>query len=171
VLTGVVVGICFVASGCGGSANSHVAQLSTERGSAPSADLPHNRALAYAGCMHTHGVPRWPDPGNSGSPNQSPLTLRELGVTSSQLTAAQQACRSLVPTASATQHSPHILAQALRFSQCMRGHGSTDFPDPESNGAIAIPHSMENSPMYLAALHICLHKYGPPPPPGSASKT
>ena len=47
----------------------------------------------------------------------------------------------------------------------MRAHGATSFPDPESNGAITIPHAMESSPAYLAALHFCLHKYGVPPPP------
>ena len=47
----------------------------------------------------------------------------------------------------------------------MRAHGAASFPDPESSGAIVIPHAMENSPAYLAALHFCLHKYGVPPPP------
>jgi hypothetical protein len=50
----------------------------------------------------------------------------------------------------------------------MRAHGSANFPDPESNGAIVIPHSMENSPAYLAALHFCIRKYGVPPPPARA---
>jgi hypothetical protein len=120
--------------------------------------------------MHTHGVPLWPDPESNGSSDQSPLTLHQLGVTSSQLTAAEQACRSLLPTHSATQQSPHLLAQALQFSRCMRAHGATNFPDPNSNGAITIPHAIENSPVYLAALHFCLHKYGAPPPPTPAAK-
>ena len=81
--------------------------------------------------------------------------------------AAQHACRTLLPTYSASEQ-PQDLAQALRFSQCMRAHGSTNFPDPESNGAIRIPHAMENSPMYLAALNFCIHKYGVPPPPSPA---
>ena len=72
-----------------------------------------------------------------------------------------------MPTYSATQQS-HVLAEALRFSRCMRAHGAVNFPDPESNGAIAIPHAMENSPTYLAALHFCIHKYGVPPPPSPA---
>ena len=42
------------------------------------------------------------------------------------------------------------------------------FPDPESNGAIVIPHAMENSPTYLAALHFCIQKYGVPPAPSPA---
>jgi len=52
----------------------------------------------------------------------------------------------------------------------MRAHGAANFPDPESDGAITIPHAMENSPAYLAALNFCLHKYGAPPPPRSPGK-
>lgn len=120
--------------------------------------------------MHTHGVPLWPDPESSGSSDESPLTLRRLGVSSSQLAGAEQACRPLLPTCSVTQQSPHVLAQALRSSQCMRAHGATNLPDPKSNGVITIPHAMENSPAYLAALHFCLHEYGAPPPPSPAGK-
>jgi hypothetical protein len=166
----VPVAACLVllAAACGRSTGSHVAHLatSTTQSGQASVGSTQDRALAFAHCMRTHGVPLWPDPGSSGSP----LTLRQLGVSSSQLADARQACRSLVPTASATQLSSHDLALALRFSECMRAHGATDFPDPGSNGAIVIPHAMESSPGYLAALHFCLHKYGAPPPPSPSGK-
>lgn len=166
---GALAGLCLLASGCGGSPGSHVAQLgSSTTQTSPTSGATH--ALAYAGCMHTHGVPLWPDPPSSGSSDAPPLTLHQLGVSSSQLATATHACRSLVPTASVPQQSPHVLAQALRFSQCMRAHGSTSFPDPDSNGAITIPHAMESSPAYLTALHFCLRKYGAPPPPSTAGK-
>lgn len=172
VLPGALAALCLLASGCGGSQGSHVAQLSTStnQSSPPSGGSRRDHALAYARCMHAHGVPLWPDPESTESSGESPLTLHQLGVSSSQLAAAEQACRSLVPTSSVTQQSPHVLAQALRFSQCMRAHGATSFPDPERNGAITIPHAMENSPVYLTALHFCLHKYGAPPPPTGAGK-
>lgn len=164
-----LVGLSLLASACGGSPGSHVAQLSTSttRSSPPSRGSTHDQALAYAHCIRSHGVPLWPDPESSGSFDKSKLTPHQLGVSSSQIGTAEKACRSLVPTYSATQQ-PHVLAQALRFSRCMRAHGAANFPDPESNGAIVIPHAMENSPAYLAALHFCLHKYGVPPPPSSA---
>ncbi len=53
----------------------------------------------------------------------------------------------------------------------MRAHGATNFPDPESDGAIVIPHDMESSPAYEAALHDCVIKYGAPPAPSPAGKT
>jgi hypothetical protein len=95
------------------------------------------------------------------------LTPHQLGVSDLRIGSAEKAFRSLVPTYSATEQS-HVVAQALRFSRCMRAHGAATFPDPESNGGIVIPDAMENSPAYLAALHFCLHKYGVPPPPSPA---
>jgi hypothetical protein len=143
-----------------------VAQLSagTTRSNTPSRGSTHDQALAYARCLRSHGVPLWPDPESSGSFDKSKLTPHQLGVSSSQIGTAEKACRSLVPTYSATQQ-PHVLALALRFSRCMRAHGAANFPDPESNGAIVIPHAMESSPAYLAALRLCVRKYGVPPPP------
>jgi hypothetical protein len=161
-------GLALVVAACGGSSGSHIAQLSTSttQSGSPSGST-YDQALAYARCMHTHGVPLWPDPESSGAFDKSKLSPRQLGVGSSQIGAAEQACRSLLPTYSVTQQA-QVLAQALRFSRCMRAHGATDFPDPESNGAIVIPDAMENSPAYLAALRFCLHKYGVPPPPNPA---
>ncbi len=163
-----LVGLSLLVSACGGSSGSHVAQLSTSttRSSTPRRGSTHDQALAYARCLRSHGVPLWPDPESGGSFDKSKLTPGRLGVASSQIGTAQKACRSLVPTYSAAQQ-PHVLALALRFSRCMRAHGATSFPDPESNGAIVIPHAMENSPAYLAALRLCVHKYGVPPPPPS----
>lgn len=165
----VLASLALLVAGCGGSPGSHVAQLgtSTAQSSSPSGGSTHDQALAYARCMRSHGVPLWPDPESSGSFDKSELTPHQLGASNSQIGTAEKACRSLVPTYSATQQ-PHILAQALRFSRCMRAHGAASFPDPESNGAIVIPHAMENSPAYLAALHFCVHKYGVPPPPSPA---
>jgi hypothetical protein len=162
----VVVCLALLAAGCGGSQGSHVAQLSTTTTASgpPSRGSTHDQALAYAGCIRSHGVPLWPDPESSGSFDKSKLTPHQLGASDSQIGTAEKACRSLVPIYPATPQ-PQVLAQALRFSQCMRAHGATNFPDPESNGAIVIPHSMESSPTYLAALHFCIHKYGVPPPP------
>ena len=96
---------------------------------------------------------------------KSKLTPHQLGVGNLQALAAQRACRSSIPTYSATRGSSQVVTAALKFSRCMRAHGSTNFPDPKANGAIVIPHAMENSPVYLAALHTCIRKYGVPPPP------
>jgi len=165
------VGLSLLAAACGGSPASQVAQLGTTTTQSTSrrGGSAHEQALAYARCVRIHGVPLWPDPESSGVFDKSKLTPGRLGVGSSQIAAAQRACRSLVPTYSATTQ-PQVLAQALQFSRCMRAEGATSFPDPESNGAIVIPHAMESTPVYLAALHFCVHKYGVPPQPSPASR-
>jgi hypothetical protein len=167
---GALIAVGVLVAGCGGGgSNSGVANVSTSStaSSHSSSSSTYDQALAYANCVRTHGVPLWPDPDSSGRFDKSKLTPRQLGVSSSKAGAAAHACRTLLPTYSATQQS-QVLTQALTFSRCMRAHGSTNFPDPESNGAIRIPHAMENSPVYLAALHFCIHKYGVPPPPAPA---
>lgn len=160
--------LALLAASCGGSPASHVAQLGT---TTSRSSLGHgstrDQATAYTTCMHSHGVPLWPEPESNGAFDKAKLTPRQLGVSNSQVGTAQKACRGLLPTYSAAEES-HVLTQALRFSRCMRAHGATDFPDPESNGAILIPHAMENAPTYLVALHFCLQKYGAPPPPTAA---
>jgi hypothetical protein len=164
---GALIAVGVLVAGCGGgSSNPGVANASTSSSHSSSAST-HNQALAYAKCVRTHGVPLWPDPDSNGRFDKSKLTPRQLGVSMAKAAAAQHACRALLPTYSASEQ-PQDLAQALRFSRCMRAHGSTNFPDPESNGAIRIPHAMENSPVYLAALNFCIHKYGVPPPPSPA---
>ena len=170
-VSAVLAAVCLalLVAACGGSAGSNVAQLGTSTRQSGSANRgsTHDQAVAYARCVRSHGVPLWPDPESSGLFYKSKLTPGQLGVGSSQVAAAQRACKSLLPTYPATPQ-PNVLAQALTFSRCMRAHGAKNFPDPDSNGAIRIPHSMEDSPSYLAALHFCVHKYGVPPPPTPA---
>jgi hypothetical protein len=44
----------------------------------------------------------------------------------------------------------------------MRNHGISDFPDPDTNGGIGIPDSVENAAGFEAAMNAC--KPLPPPP-------
>jgi hypothetical protein len=163
--------LALLAAACGGAPGSHVAHVgtSTEQNSSASRGSTYDQALAYARCIRSHGVPLWPDPESSGAFDKSKLTPDRLGVGGSRIAAAQRACKSLLPAYTVTPE-PNVLAQALTFSRCMRAHGAANFPDPESNGAIVIPHAMESSPAYLAALHFCVHKYGVPPPPSPAGR-
>jgi hypothetical protein len=116
--------------------------------------------------MRSNGVPGWPDPNSYGGFDKSKLTLQQLGASGSKVQAAQRACQHLLPGISATeQETQRILAQALRFSRCMRNHGVTNFPDPDSNGGIRIPDSVENTPGYGATLTAC-QPFPPPPVAG-----
>ncbi len=159
-------GLVLLAAACGGSSGSHVAQLgtTTTQSSSPSgrssgSGSTSGQALDYANCMRSHGVPAFPDPTSGGEIPK--VSLQQVGVSNSQLQGAQRACQLLWPTVSAAQQQ-QVRAQALRFSRCMRNHGITDFPDPDSNGGIRIPDSVENAPGFEAAMNAC--KPLPPPP-------
>jgi hypothetical protein len=84
-------------------------------------------ALEFAGCMRSHGVPNFPDPGKpvggpgSGINEQAPA-----------FQAAEQKCDKLTnnpqPKGSPLPQSQRLAA--LAFSNCMRKHGLANFPDP-----------------------------------------
>lgn len=47
----------------------------------------------------------------------------------------------------------------LAFSECMRAHGVTNFPDPSSHGGIQLPQGMNPAtPSFRAAQTACFHK-------------
>jgi hypothetical protein len=105
-------------------------------------------ALAYAQCMRTHGIADFPDPDRSGNINLKglhPGPGSDLDPNNPRFEAAQKACKALQPksfspgvgsVSPAQQH--HDQAQALKCSRCMRAHGITNFPDPDSSGRIPV---------------------------------
>jgi hypothetical protein len=94
--------------------------------------------------MRGHGVPNFPDPGSGGQVPKA--DAGQLGVSSSQLQAARQACRRLYPSAGGlfeqqtqqceqTGDCPQALVQQIltlqrRYARCIRAHGVPNFPDP-----------------------------------------
>jgi len=101
-------------------------------------------AVAYSHCMRSHGEPTFADPPSSGLvPKADP---QELGVSSSQLQAAQRACQHLYPTnggalgaslrqCEETGDCPQAMVQRVvndmrLLARCMRSHGVPNWPDP-----------------------------------------
>ena len=102
-------------------------------------------AVAYSACVRSHGVPHFPDPDSSG---QLPKAdAQHLGVSSSQLQAAQQACQRLLPNQGEVIDAGSIsqcmmasdcpralvrqvLNEERNFARCMRSHGVPNWPDP-----------------------------------------
>lgn len=91
--------------------------------------------LEYSRCMQSHGVPNFPDPNGEGQvsfsfdPNSTPFNN------------AQKACAKYSPGGGkppTPAQQEKALANALKFSRCMRAHGIKDFPDPTTgpDGAI-----------------------------------
>ena len=121
--------------------------------------------VQFALCMRSHGVANFPDPDARGQ-----VQLSGVNPTSPSFEAAQRACAKYSPGGgkppSAAQQQKAI-AGALKFSQCMRNHGITDFPDPQvssSGGRVGIRISLKasrgsdlnpNSPQFQAAQKAC----------------
>ncbi len=145
--------------------------------SSPSQSAAGNKAaggLAFAQCMRAHGVPNFPDPSNgSGGGLQiqlsqkagsgASLSVNGVAVSSPAFQSAMQSCRSKLPNGG---HPPPLSASRkqamLRFSQCMRTHGVTNFPDPTfgSNGGVRIAFGPSSgidprSPSFQAAQRAC----------------
>lgn len=87
-------------------------------------------------CARAHGDPTLPDPvidsqGHAAFPpgTQAPSA------------ATQQACQSIYNRlpASARNDAPVDIQMEIKFAQCMRQHGLTDWPDPDSNGDFPLP--------------------------------
>ncbi len=94
-------------------------------------------ALAYSHCMHSHGVPNFPDPDSSGQILKEQVAAADPG--SPQFKAAGTACARLdpygPPDQSAAQDQAHTAA-LLAFARCIRSHGFPTFPDPTSGGRL-----------------------------------
>ena len=144
------------------------------------------RALQFARCMRAHGVDM-PDPtpgrkggiefsvGRAGPNGKGPTTeVNGQVVSRAHVNQALQACRKYEPNGgrppSAAQQQ-EMLAQAVKFSRCMRAHG-VDMPDPKpaSGGGIMLggPGSKNTfdprSPRFQAAQKACQSQM--PKPPG-----
>jgi len=103
----------------------------------PSAMSNAESAKKFGDCMRANGVPNFPDPkfGDGGGLQ----ILMPDGVTKDQADAAMAKCRQYMPAAGApTKPDPQRIEQERKFSQCMRDHGLTNFPDPAADGGIEL---------------------------------
>ena len=173
-----ILSLALVACGSSGSPTS------------PTAAGKRTAAVAFANCMRTHGVTNFPDPGSNGhggieiqqsaGGGSGPATsVNGAKVSSPAFQSAMHSCRSYLPNGG---HPKPLSAsqrrEMLAFSQCMRAHGITNFPDPTfgSNGDVGIrfdPSSGLNprSPAFQSAQNACASAHpgfgfkaaGPPP--------
>jgi hypothetical protein len=93
------------------------------------------KGVKFAECMRSNGVPKFPDPSASGQ-----FTIDEvangtsLDTSSPTFTQALGACKTLAPAGFVgSPRSTKQQAAALKFAQCIRANGVSDFPDP-ANG-------------------------------------
>lgn len=166
-----VVGLSLLASACGGSAGSHVAQLgatTTSTQSGPSSTTTAGSAqqtalasaLAFSRCMRSHGLPNFPDPDSEGNfPPQSSASAQAKQASLS----AQDACKHLLSSggsAGTPQNRQEKFAFALKVARCLRTHGFPNFPDPtvSSQGTsqnLSAAGIDSSSPEFQAAETVC----------------
>jgi hypothetical protein len=176
VLVIALVGIAV--AGCGGSSKSPaVANLGTTgttgtsgAGSGTSSSAGRTSSAsssraALATCLRAHGFQA--AVGSAGD-NESVLSLAGVVVTgnvnpsSPQFQAALHACRKYLPGGGPPALTPAqqaVAAKAMRrFAACMRTHGVSSFPDPNSQGFFAIGSLQaidRTSPIVIRAFKAC----------------
>lgn len=155
------------ACGSGGAASATVPQIgsatasTTEAAAVIASSSSNSRVtVAYSQCMRKHGVPNFPDPNSKGAIelHSSSGNANSINPNSPQYRAAQKDCERLAPGGGTPAVQKHELAQALKFSACMRAHGVPDFPDPTvSNGQISFngKPGLGRSPQFQPAQKAC----------------
>ena len=133
-------------------------------GAGPAHGSAEQRGLAFSRCMRAHGITGFPDPdsqGNFALPKSGPGT--KFDPKSPQFKAANNACKSLMPGGQMDPaQQAAAQAQALKYAKCMRAHGISDFPDPNSQGGFegAVPKGSSSdldphNPRFQAANKAC----------------
>jgi hypothetical protein len=137
---------------CGGS-NSPSPSPSGAVGQSPKTSIAD--AYKYSVCMRNHGVENFPDPHVSSSSGQQSINLSlSPGVAHSlAFKSARNACGHLVPGANSGPSAPQQQAQTealVSFAQCMRKHGFSRFPDPNTQGQLS-PTQIQSAGINLKA--------------------
>lgn len=162
-LTAVLIGAALLAAACGGSSSTGASSTSTQ---IPTLQSMTTKALAYAQCMRSHGITNFPDPTVQDNAHEKGVGFSVPGSLSNspQFASAAKTCRKQTGFG---QPNPAVLqammADALKFSVCMRSHGITSYPDPVENG-----HGVQmgpgpnsgidtSSPQFKAAQKACVY--------------
>ena len=166
---GLAVMLCLMLSACGGSSPSAgVAQIgststtggvgTTESGTA-STQSAEQALLAFAQCMRRHGISDFPDPRQTADGTYGWTNLNQLRQLVRGDAQAFTTCEPLLAGTGIT--SPANIAKfqqdMLAFAKCMRTHGVSDFPDPNSNGRFGgqVKNLDTSTPIYQAAKTAC----------------
>jgi hypothetical protein len=130
-----LIAIGVLISACG---SSSTAGTSTGSGGGNNAAPNAQKAVKFAECMRSNGVSEFPDPGASGSFTIDGIVNgSSLNPNTPAFKQALSACRDLEPAGfMGSKRSPRQQDAALKFAQCIRENGVTDFPDPIPNGPL-----------------------------------
>jgi hypothetical protein len=151
-VTAALAGLALTAAGCGGP---------NSPGAGGSSSVVFAKFLAYSRCMRSHGIFDFPDPttspGGGVAINVNGGPGSDLSKYNPILKTANQACKSLEGggTSGTPQQSSRKIAAELKWARCMRSHGLTSFPDPNSQGAFDRSRFDESTPAFQSASTAC----------------
>jgi hypothetical protein len=120
------------------------------------------QAVKFAECMRSNGVSQFPDPGASGK-----LTIdavangSSLDTNSPAFKQALSACKDLEPAGfTGSKRTPQQQQAALKFAECIRKSGVSDFPDPTPNGPLIDTNRIPSAaaPGGMSVLHAAMQK-------------
>lgn len=93
--------------------------------------------VEYAQCIRANGYAEFPDPGPDGGFNVRIFS----SPAAEQFQAARSACTDKLPSGIAAMNAPMTperLDTLVKFAECMRAAGLSDFPDPTPQGAFEL---------------------------------
>ncbi len=157
-----LLAIALLATACAGdpSGPGVAGEGASSTPSASPSGNPRDAELAYAQCMREHGISDFPDPQPGGGIAIQAEPGSDLDPNNPQFKAADDACKSLLPQPPSEEEQQQEFEDMLRFAQCMREHGITDFPDPKPGEGISISADQgsdldPNNPQFKAAKKAC----------------
>lgn len=153
------IAVALSAAACSSGSRSSAGSAS----SSTAAESATSKALAYAGCMRSHGVPNFPDPGSAGEFNKTALS--RLAASNPQFQPAANTCAHLLPNSGGGPTAAEVRQEwtgMASFARCMRSHGEPNWPDPTpyppdpSQPTFRLPASIQPIPQTISKMRVCL---------------
>jgi hypothetical protein len=126
------------------------------------------QALAFSKCMRAHGVPNFPDRGDTVSGSYTSIAgikiPSSINIESPDYQSDNKSCEGLLSAVFSSQGKPPITAgqkaALIAHAQCLREHGVPNYPDPTfpTDGGIEIqtgPGVNTQSPAFQQAEKTC----------------
>ncbi len=174
-LAAAFAGVALAASACGGggsnAAVAHVGKTTPTTAATAGTQVGaygpnYQRGLKYTACMRKNGEPGFPEPNSQGDfffkATGGPNASSGVNPSSPAFQAADKACKALAPPTPTANQAETSLAQALKYTQCMRKNGVLNFPDPKvgPGGTIemligAASGINPNAPQFQKAMQAC----------------
>jgi len=139
-LSAVALALSFGLMGCAKSGTPTVATADpTTKSSTDAGTGSQVSPIKFSQCMRAQGIAWFPDP----QPDGGLVVSEPEGDNQQKYKAAQEACKQYDPNGSkGGAADPADVAKMQKASQCMRDHGVSNWPDPDSNGNVHIDEKM-----------------------------